>query len=73
MLNIISPARLDAYREFIARLHRTYGESIWPIIYQADVRARLEHAERVRRDGQLAHSRGQAGINVFRPDTPWDY
>eukprot|EP00971_Amphidinium_carterae_P320792 6376517-Amphidinium_carterae.1 len=73
MFNIISPAGLDAYREFIARLHRTYWESIWPIIYQADVKARLEHAERVGRDGQWAHSRAQAGINIFRPDTPWDF
>ena len=74
MLNQITPARLDRYRKTIRRYSERYGKTCWPIIYQADVRARLEHAERLRRMGQEAYDRAQrAGLtHTFDPAKPWD-
>eukprot|EP00971_Amphidinium_carterae_P202721 4022788-Amphidinium_carterae.1 len=31
MLDLISPARLDAYKDFVVRQARTYGVLSWPI------------------------------------------
>lgn len=52
MLDEIKPARLDSYKRLHRRCHERYGPQIWAVLYQADVRAWLEHAERVRRRGQ---------------------
>ena len=37
------------YRERIEKIHQRYGERIWALLYQADVRCRLEAFERIRR------------------------
>eukprot|EP00959_Pyramimonas_sp_CCMP1952_P062706 1311004-Pyramimonas_sp.AAC.1 len=52
MFNQLTPARLDAYEKHIRHYHERYGRDQWAIIYQADVRARLELSERLRRRGQ---------------------
>ena len=47
---------------------------MWIIIYQADVRARLEHVERMRRKGMKLHGAGAAtGERVFDVNRPWDW
>ena len=42
MLDIISPAALDAYRDHIRRYANRFREECWALIYQADTRARRE-------------------------------
>lgn len=75
MFEQISPAKLDGYEKRIRHFSERYGKTCWPIIYQADVRARLEHAERLRRMGQEAYERAQpAGLNhQFNPHKPWEW
>lgn len=75
MLEEIYPSTLDGYEKVVRHYHERYGKGCWPIIYQADVRARLEHVERVRRRGQEAYDRArQAGLtHDFDPAKPWDW
>ena len=73
MFEQIAPARLDRY-EFRAYSER-YGKACWAIIYQADVRARLEHVERLRRRGEQEHATAQAAglAHQYEPATPWNW
>ncbi|CAE8651021.1 unnamed protein product, partial [Polarella glacialis] len=48
LLDVADPERLEAYGEHIRGLHNTYVDS-WFLVYQADVRMRSEHFERLRR------------------------
>ena len=75
MFDQISPAKLDRYEKLIRQYHERYGRACWPIIYQADVRARLEESERVRRQGREAFETAQkAGLtHPFDPAKPWDW
>ena len=59
----------------IKRYHDRYSASVWAIIYQADVRARLELSERLRRRGESEHQRAQASglAHTFNPAAPWDW
>ena len=46
---------LVKYKNHIERLHDRYGSRIWAILYQADVRCRLELMERIRREAASEH------------------
>ena len=65
----------DAYADLITRYAQRYGRPTWHIVYQADVRCRLEHMERLRRRGasesQDAASAG--GAHAFRDQRPWEW
>jgi hypothetical protein len=50
MLDICNFSSVNRYREHIRNYHARYSSKCWPLIYQADVRARRELCERVRRD-----------------------
>ena len=50
MFGQISPARLDLHEHHIRSYHERYG--CWALLYQADARACLELAERLRRQGK---------------------
>jgi hypothetical protein len=50
LLGAVTPETLDTYGEKIRSLHQQYGPQFWWVIYQADVRMRSEHMERLRRD-----------------------
>eukprot|EP00971_Amphidinium_carterae_P172775 3425055-Amphidinium_carterae.1 len=71
MLDLISPARLDAYKDFVVRQARTYGVLSWPILYQSEVRARLELAERLRREGQYQATSSER--HPFSAAHPWEW
>lgn len=75
MLEQITPSRLDGYEKVIRHYHDRYGKLCWRIIYQADVRARMEHVERLRRRGQEGYDRArQAGLtHEFDPLKPWEW
>eukprot|EP00972_Heterocapsa_arctica_P055961 8253988-Heterocapsa_arctica.AAC.1 len=51
MLDQVDPSAMDLYSSLIERFADRYpdGLSVWTILYQAEVRMRLEHMERLRR------------------------
>jgi hypothetical protein len=75
MLEAISSSALDQYHDLIQRYYQLYGPSVWLILYQADVRARMEHMERMRRQGAKLHSAGSGytSTHKFDPARPWDW
>ena len=77
MLNIASPASLDIYRDHIKRYVQRYTEACWPLIYQADTRARKELSERIRRRMRQYDSDSSATVyiegNPYESARPWDY
>ena len=64
------------YCRLIGRYATRYGSLTWPLLYQCDVRCRLEHMERLRRvlerNSAAATARGQARVVHFDKDRPWD-
>ena len=75
MFGQISPARLDGYEHHIRSYHERYGRGCWALLYQADVRARLELAERLRRQGKEDRDNAIAagGTHGFDPKKPWEW
>lgn len=75
MLDQISPSRLDNYEKLVRKYHERYGRQCWPVIYQADVRARLEQVERLRRRGMEAKDAAtRAGAHHdFDNNKPWEW
>eukprot|EP00971_Amphidinium_carterae_P044686 879053-Amphidinium_carterae.1 len=65
-LNVVSPSRLDGCKDFVMRQARHYGDLVWPILYQSDVRARLELVERIRRDAAFEKPRGFDSLRASR-------
>ena len=64
------------YSRLISTYAERYGSLTWPLLYQCDVRCRLEHMERLRRVLERkfvdATARGQAPSLHFDPKHPWD-
>ena len=64
------------YSRLIGRYAARYGSLTWPLLYQCDVRCRLEHMERLRRvqerNSVAAIARGQAPAVHFDKGRPWD-
>eukprot|EP00435_Cladocopium_sp_Y103_P032345 s490_g8.t1 len=75
MLDQITTSSLDNYEKKIRKYHERYGRSCWPLLYQADVRARLEQSERLRRRGHEAMEKAvQAGHqHEYDSDKPWEW
>jgi hypothetical protein len=55
-LGAVSPAAIDAYMRLIDDFVERYGIVVWAIIYQADVRMRLERMTDIKVEGQIEHS-----------------
>jgi len=75
MLDAINLGSLQAYKSRIEMLSVRYGDAkVWPLLYQADTRARLEHLPRKRlellKEHQDATSAG--GATAYEPDRPWN-
>ena len=71
-LDLLSPSRIEAYVDLIKGCNSRYGHMCWHLIYQAGVRMRLEHTERIKRLGETAKaeadSRGKH--HDFSPTDP---
>ena len=66
---------LDAYSEFIREKVATYGQKCWDIIYQADMRMRLEEFERIRRREDIAYqalTEAETLVSKYDPRKPWN-
>ena len=75
MLQIALPTSLDMYMNHIKQYALRYTHSCWPLIYQADTRARRELTVRMaRRFIQERNSLGErANTHPYKPEMPWDY
>jgi len=75
MLGELTPSTCDVWAKVMTHYSKTYGQVMWALIYQADVRGRLEHLERVRRTGvaasELATKAG--GTHPYDPQKPWEW
>ncbi len=73
---MVSLGALTDYRKRIEGYYADYGEQMWPLLYQADVRCRSEHLERVRRRLEVgmaaAKAQGVTRCQEFDPDRPWE-
>jgi len=74
-LELLSPARVEAYMNVIKSYNSRYSHGCWHLVYQADVRMRLEHAERVRRRGESEKANATAaGLHHDYVDkNPWEW
>ena len=74
MVDAVDLGALMSYKQHIIKLHDRYSAKIWPVIYQADNRCRLEHMERTRRVLQSVHdeavSRGSS--TDYDDARPWN-
>jgi len=79
MCGAVKPTSLDAYEDVMRKSSLRFGQSAWGLLYQADHRARLEHLEHIKRDGELlfeqAKAAGPAAVAMclFDPKMPWPY
>ena len=67
LLEMAPPEHLDNYGEMVRTFATKYGPTCWWLVYQADVRMRSEHFERLRR----AAERGTDPKIKFNPAKPW--
>jgi len=72
MLDVLSPATCEYYYKHIGAYAARYGPQVWPLLYQADVRARLEQITRVARSAAQAHVRSN-NTSTFDPKRPWEH
>ena len=72
----VSLGTLMDYAEKIKSYASRYGDKTWAMLYQADVRCRHEHMERLRRkldrDAATAAALGKTPAVPFSRDTPWE-
>lgn len=74
MLDAVDLGHLQKYRSHIERLAERYGQRVWSVIYQGDVRCRLEHMERLKRNLKAEHDRvlRAGGTSDFDESRPWN-
>ena len=74
MFDIVSFSRLDAYRKKIKAYALRYP-GCWALIYQVDVRTRLEHSIRVKRNGAEEKEKADSLTHhhEYNADRPWEW
>ena len=75
MLEEISLSTLALWSALVADYAARYGNTIWALLYQTEVRARSEHLTRTKRAGAAAREQAIAagGTHLFDPAKPWDW
>ena len=66
---------LIAYKDIIDDFHRTYGPACWALIYQVDVRTRLEYSVQLKREAEDEREEWlkKGLVHDFNPEQPWEY
>eukprot|EP00435_Cladocopium_sp_Y103_P026713 s4904_g6.t1 len=74
MADAVDLGNLQRYRTHVERLAERYGQKVWSVIYQADVRCRLEQMERLKRKLAAEHEAAvTAGKTTdFDDKRPWN-
>ena len=75
MLDAVDLGHLLRYKSMIERYHDKYGEKVWSVIYQGDVRCRLENMPRIKRIAQAAYDKAVSAGNSsdYDPARPWNH
>ena len=85
MLKVASLGSLLEYQRMFERYHDMHGASAWAFMYQFDVRSRLEHFERLRREAHIEKVKqdAQAAMGhrvlvtaaqlAYDENMPWEY
>ena len=75
MFDAISLGNLDNYAAHFMSLVKMYGQSVWYLAYQTEVRMRQERMEVIRRRGESEHAAALAagGTHAYNPLRPWDW
>ena len=75
MLDTVDLGTLLKYKGKIEKFHDRCGEKIWAVLYQADVRCRLELMERTKRQLVSAHEAALAkgSSTDYDSNRPWNY
>ena len=73
LLKAVPPELLDNYIDMVKRFANTYGPRAWFLVYQAEVRMRSEHFERLRRIAERTHDAATTagGKSEYDPAKPW--
>jgi hypothetical protein len=69
MLSIVQPSGYDLYHDLIRNYAARFGPLCWPLLYQADTRARRELAERIYR---RLDREGKFLVSGIAVRMPWD-
>lgn len=74
MIDAVDLGHLQKYRSHIERLAERYGPRVWSVIYQGDVRCRLEHMERLKRALNTKHDKviNAGGKSDYDEQRPWN-
>eukprot|EP00435_Cladocopium_sp_Y103_P056506 s702_g19.t1 len=74
MIDAVDLGHLQRYKSHIERMAERYGPKVWSVIYQADVRCRLEHMERLKRGLKAEHDTAVAAGKTTDYDAkrPWN-
>eukprot|EP00435_Cladocopium_sp_Y103_P055167 s446_g18.t1 len=74
MVDAVDLGHLQTYRAHVERMAERYGPRVWSIVYQADVRCRLEQMERLKRklvaENEAAVAAG--GSTDYDEKRPWN-
>ena len=68
MLEAAELGNLSQYRKHQDRMHRRYGPDLWPLQYQVEVRTRVEHFPRIKRDGLAEYMQAKSDIEAMGGD-----
>ena len=73
LLEVADPEILDNYGELIRSFVTTYGARAWFIVYNADIRMRSEHFDRIRRRKEREHEAAVVALipSTYDPAKPW--
>ena len=73
--NAVDLGGIIGYHDHMKGLYTRFGKSAWALLYQADVRMRSEHMERIRRRGvrERAEALAAGGRHPFDPARPWHW
>ena len=75
MLDMVDLGKLNLYREKILGYATRYGQNMWHLIYQGDVRCRSELFQRLKVAAAQEHAKAvAAGLpHDYKPDRPWNF
>eukprot|EP00435_Cladocopium_sp_Y103_P052243 s2443_g16.t1 len=74
MVDAVDLGHLQKYKSHIERMAERYGPRVWSVIYQADVRCRLEQMERLKRKLKSEHDQATSsgGTTDYDDKRPWN-
>ena len=70
MINVLDLGTIDAYKCNITGFHNRFGPQLWFLLYQADVRFRVERLERIATELDIAQEKKCPGV-ILSASVKW--